>query len=158
MHTALEKTILVLFGDLTNAFWVPYIYPSTWLCTCKGLIEWIVQYFNYQDAVVCDYWQQCHDCSHRNKSYLLECTNLKRCYEIWRDEKMYWSFSFHRLTVKYPWLSPYFKPSVYSYWLLCVKLKYSEFSIQYYCHKRISLDYCFCGHSFISFLFKIPPS
>ena len=29
-------------------------------------------------------------------------------------------------------LSPYFKSSVYLYWFVCIKLKYSEYSFSYY--------------------------
>ena len=31
----------------------------------------------------------------------------------------------------WPWLLPYLKSSVYSYWLPCIKFKYSEYSFSY---------------------------
>ncbi len=45
------------------------------------------------------------------------------------DETFSFHF-FHHKIMKLPWLSPYFKPSVYSCWLLCTKLTYTAFPIQ----------------------------
>ena len=46
-----------------------------------------------------------------------------------------WNFYFfpffHHKTMKWNWLSPYFKFSVYSYWLLCTKLKIFKYSSSY---------------------------
>ncbi len=53
------------------------------------------------------------------------------------------TFSFlHSKLMKLCWLSPYFRPSVYSYWLLCIKLKLStDFPIQYYIVHHLQHSY-----------------
>ncbi len=41
-------------------------------------------------------------------------------------------FIFSIIKIKiWPWLSPFFKSSVYLYWLLYIKLKYAEYSFSY---------------------------
>ncbi len=57
---------------------------------------------------------------------------LKQYCEIWPEMKnVYFSLFFQRKIMKWLSLSPYFKPSVCSYWLLCIKLMYSEYSFSY---------------------------
>ncbi len=46
---------------------------------------------------------------------------LKQYYEMWWERKNFTShFFFHHTFMYWPLLSPYFKPSVYSCWVLCV--------------------------------------
>ena len=56
---------------------------------------------------------------------------LKQYYKIWPEMKNVTFHVFHHKIMKWLWLSPYFKSSVYSYWLLCLNLKYSEYSFSY---------------------------
>ena len=46
-------------------------------------------------------------------------------------DTFYFSLFFHHIIMKWPWLSPYFKTSLYSYWLLCIKLKIFEYRFSY---------------------------
>ena len=67
--------------------------------------------------------------------------SLKFCFcllikAIWRDFDHRWNISlfyffFRHKIMKWPWLSPYFTSSVYSYWLVCIKFKYSEYKFYY---------------------------
>ena len=56
---------------------------------------------------------------------------LKHYYEIWPEMK---NFTFHFFFIMKLWNDPgyhHFKTSVYLYWLLCIKWKYSEYSFSY---------------------------
>ena len=59
----------------------------------------------------------------------LQVPELKQYYEIWPEMKI---FTFHLLyhieIMKWFWISPYFKSTMYSYRFLCIKLKYSVYS------------------------------
>ncbi len=85
----------------------------------RGLLKWVV----YVDIGIyipgciwgmCD-WQKCK-------------INTMRFDQRWKI--LLFSFLILKI-MKWPWLSPYFKSSVSSYWLLCIKWKYSEYSFSY---------------------------
>ncbi len=60
------------------------------------------------------------------------CPNSHILWDLTRDENVQFTFHFfHHKIMKWPLLSPYFMFSVYSYWLLCIKLKYSEYRFSY---------------------------
>ncbi len=57
---------------------------------------------------------------------------FKQYYKICDERWNIFTFHFfHHKTWKWLWMSPYFKPSVYLCWLLCVKWTYSKYSISY---------------------------
>ncbi len=51
---------------------------------------------------------------------------LKQYYEMWREMENFTFHLFHHQIMKWPWLSPYLKHSVFSCLLLCVKWTYSK--------------------------------
>ena len=52
-------------------------------------------------------------------------------WDLTRDENCDFSLFLHHQIMNLPWLSLYFKSLVYSYWLLYIKLKYSEYNFSY---------------------------
>ena len=103
MHDAKYVVYLIIFTEISRFLWLHY----------RDAV-WIIHVI--KDAVTA-----------RVKLQSNFKTILPRC-----DKKIYFSLFCHHQIMKWPWLSPYFKPSVYnSCWLLCAQWTFSKLNISY---------------------------